>query len=88
MACIGSLTCSFTSLRPTPDHRVRILLLNTTSVNTGQRIIETALEWHIELADNRNCPNNIRELSCNIFLRGANFFDWQSDLFGALDRDP
>jgi len=77
LACIGSLTCPFTSLRPTPDHWVPILLLNTTSVKTGQRVIETTLEWHIELADNRNCPNNIRELSCEIFLHGANFFDWQ-----------
>ena len=76
-ACPGSLTCPFTSLRPTPDHWVPILLLNTTSVKTGQRVIETALQWHIDLADNKDCPNSIRELSCEIFLNGTNFFDWQ-----------
>jgi len=44
-------------------------------VKTGQRVIETALQWHIDFADNKDCPNSIRELSCEIFLNGTNFFD-------------
>ena len=77
LACVGRLDCAFTTLQPTRDHWIPLLLLNSTSVKTGQRVIATSLEWHIDLADNTKCPNSVRELSCEVFLRGANFYDWQ-----------
>ena len=77
LACIGKLDCAFMTLRPTKDHWVPLLLLNSTSVKVGQRVITTPLAWQIDLKDNNNCPNNIRELTCEIFQRGANFYDWQ-----------
>ncbi len=77
LACAGNLECGFTTLRPTKERWLPILLLNSTSVKTGQRIITTPLAWAINFADASRCPNSIRDLGCEIFLRGANYYDWQ-----------
>ena len=77
LSCIGSLECGFTTLRPTAQRWLPLLMLNSTSVKTGQRIITSPLAWAINFKDSKLCPNSIRDLGCEIFLRGANYYDWQ-----------
>ncbi|MBX3520764.1 MAG: hypothetical protein KF835_12200 [Xanthobacteraceae bacterium] len=45
LACAGSLECPFRSLRPTRTRWLPLLVLNGTSVTTGQRIVTSVLEW-------------------------------------------
>lgn len=75
LACVGSLECPFTTLRPGKDHWLPLLLLNSTSVTSGQRMITSALEWHIDLTNQNDCPTDNRALTCQIFQRAPLFHD-------------
>jgi len=77
LSCVGALDCGFMTLRPTADSWVPLLFLNSTSVKTGQRVVTALTPWHVDFKDPARCPNSIREESCEVFLRGANFYDWQ-----------
>jgi hypothetical protein len=86
LACAGSLECGFTTLRPTKNRWLPVLMLNSTSVKTGQRVITSPLAWAINLTDDGKCPNSIRELGCEIFLRGANYYDWQGTKINSVNE--
>ena len=45
LICSGQLECPFRSLRPTETRWLPLLVLNGTSVGTGQRIVTSILEW-------------------------------------------
>jgi predicted acylesterase/phospholipase RssA len=53
--CTGDLGCPFMALRPRQSYWLPILVLNSTSVETGQRVITTTLERHFQ-ATAADCP--------------------------------
>jgi len=74
LTCVGSLECPFTTLRPSQHHWLPLLLLNSTSVTSGQRVISSTLEWYVLFNDNLSCPTG-REQPCQIFERAPLFHD-------------
>ncbi len=81
LACEGSLQCPFRTLRPTEQRWLPLLVLNGTSVQTGQRIVTSILEWPTESDAKRTpanaCINQGRDYSCPIFLN-TYLFHWLS----------
>lgn len=83
LACEGSLKCPFRTLRPTKDRWLPLLVLNGTSVETGQRIVTSLLEWPAkEKKDNEavsaeTCIDRGEQFSCPIF-RNTYLFHWLS----------
>jgi hypothetical protein len=77
LACIGSLECPFRSLRPTNTRWLPLLVLNGTSVTTGQRIVTSILEWPAKKDDDPSkqnpkraegiCGLQPREYRCALF---------------------
>jgi hypothetical protein len=92
LACVSSLECPFRSLRPTKSRWLPLLVLNGTSVTTGQRIVTSALEWparsdapqlfNPELAKGE-CITSGRKHLCAIF-DNAFLYHW---LAGAREAD-
>ncbi len=76
-SCIASLECAFASLRPTDQRWLPLLVLNGTSVDTGQRIITTMLQGMYRAKD--DCPIGPRGLECHLFLDAYRFHDLLND---------
>jgi predicted acylesterase/phospholipase RssA len=75
--CTGDLGCPFMALRPTQTHWWPILILNSTSVETGQRIITTTLERHFQSAV-APCPLEPRldkDPGCPLFESSRTFHE-------------
>jgi len=75
LLCVGSLDCPFMTLRPSEKRWVPLLVLNGTSVGTGQRIVTTALDWSYDVADGTSCPFSPRVHPCQTFTDGFIFHD-------------
>jgi hypothetical protein len=72
--CVGNLECPFTSLRPSEAKWLPLLVLNSTSVKSGQRIITTLLEPTFEAKSTKVfCPTTPREPRCQLFAHGEIF---------------
>lgn len=69
LRCRGDLNCPFMTLIPTKERWLPLLLLNGTSVGSGQRVITTALNWYYEKSDSKPCTINLGDLVCQIFQR-------------------
>jgi hypothetical protein len=73
LACVGSLECPFKTLRPAEDsshvvHWLPLLVLNGTSVGSGQRIITTTLDGVYHPAASVPCPLEPRaKRDCPLF---------------------
>jgi hypothetical protein len=67
------LECPFMSLRPTEDRWLPLLVLNGTSVGSGQRILTTALENTYKPA--QRCPYPAQDGRCRIFVSAFRFHD-------------
>lgn len=79
LRCRGNLECPFITLVPTAKRWLPLLLLNGTSVGSGQRIITTMLNWSDRLGNNNVCTTNQREPACLLFQR--------TEVFGDMLRD-
>jgi hypothetical protein len=55
LGCIGDLACPSRTLRPNQARWLPILVLNSTSVGSGQRIITTVLDQRFQAVDDK-CP--------------------------------
>jgi patatin-like phospholipase len=81
LPCIGDLECPFMTLRPTDQRWLPLLVLNSTSVKTGQRIITTPLDVAFAVTDKDErtgkgipCPTAPREKeNCQVFGHALNF---------------
>lgn len=73
LVCAGSLDCPFMTLRPSDKRWLPLLVLNGTSVGTGQRIVTTALQWDYDVAEKISCPFSPRVHPCQIFTDGFIF---------------
>jgi predicted acylesterase/phospholipase RssA len=74
--CTDDLRCPFMALRPSPSHWLPILVLNSTSVQTGQRIITTALDRRFQPKAVKWCPLEPRlgtGPDCPLFQNGKTF---------------
>ena len=70
LACVGDLECPFMSLRPTKQRWLPLLVLNSTSVKSGQRIITTHLDDTFDVTSKDEsvpCPTAPRERPCQLF---------------------
>jgi hypothetical protein len=72
--CEG-LDCPFLGLRPSYQHWIPLLVLNGTSVATGERIVTTVLAR--TYVPNTRCPTdyNHSASACPLFLQAARFHD-------------
>lgn len=75
LACVGSLACPFTTLRPTSKRWLPLLVLNGTSVTTGQRIITTLLAPTYARRPDGFCPMEPAHQECNLFFDAYRFHD-------------
>jgi hypothetical protein len=75
LACAGSLECPFMTLRPRPEHWLPLLVLNGTSVATGQRIVTTALAMTYQPQPQVLCPTERRSANCDLFVDTYRFHD-------------
>jgi predicted acylesterase/phospholipase RssA len=76
--CTGDLRCPFMALRPSPSHWLPILALNSTSVETGQRIITTTLDRRFQPKAVKWCPLEPRlgtGPDCPLFQNGKTFHE-------------
>jgi hypothetical protein len=69
----SGLECPFMSLRPTEDRWLPLLLLNGTSVGSGQRILTTALDNTYKPTE--RCPYPAQDGDCHIFVSAFRFHD-------------
>jgi hypothetical protein len=67
----AGLECPFMSLRPTESRWLPLLVLNGTSVGSGQRILTTTLENTYEPRD--RCPYPAQDGGCHIFVSAFRF---------------
>jgi predicted acylesterase/phospholipase RssA len=77
-ACTGDLRCPFMALRPNQSRWLPILVLNSTSVTTGQRIIMTSLERDYQSVAAK-CPLEPRldkTPLCPLFESGKMLREW------------
>jgi len=77
LACVGSLGCPFRTLRPFATRWLPLLVLNGTSVSTGQRIVTTVLDRAYNVRSPQTCPERPGASRCPIF---ADHFDFHSEL--------
>jgi hypothetical protein len=73
--CIGSLECPFMALRPSRERWLPLLVLNGTSVGTGQRIVTTALAVTYRADAALPCPANPRSRECQLFAKTFSLHD-------------
>jgi hypothetical protein len=75
--CVDGLACPFLSLRPTAERWLPFLVLNSTSVESGQRIITSMLAPTFDvIADNDKCPIEPRTTKkCPLFEYAQSFHD-------------
>lgn len=71
--CPTDLECPFLSLRPTDKQWLPLLILNGTSVGTGQRIVTTLLQP--TYAPRELCPTPSRDGECYLFNETFHFHD-------------
>jgi hypothetical protein len=71
----ADLECPFLTLRPTPERWLPLLVLNGTSVGSGQRILTSALEPTYQPADGVRCRHRFENGDCRIFLNADRFHD-------------
>jgi hypothetical protein len=71
--CPRYLECPFLLLRPSEELWLPLLILNGTSVNTGQRIVTTLLEP--TYAPRELCPLPSRDGECRVFAETFHFHD-------------
>jgi hypothetical protein len=69
----SALECPFMSLRPTEDRWLPLLVLNGTSVGTGQRILTTALDNTYKPTE--RCAYPAQDGGCHIFVSAFRFHD-------------
>jgi hypothetical protein len=67
------LECPFMSLRPSEEHWLPLLVLNGTSVGSGQRIVTTVLDNTYNPSE--RCPYPAQDGDCHIFVSAFRFHD-------------
>jgi hypothetical protein len=71
----SGLECPFMSLRPSEDRWLPLLLLNGTSVGSGQRILTTVLDNAYKASEGHRCPYPANDGACHIFVSAFRFHD-------------
>jgi hypothetical protein len=90
LPCPADLACPFLSLRPSADFWLPLLVLNGTSVDTGQRLVTTLLDSKYVAAD--HCPLGGAAGDCPLFAETLFFHELltrkatTTDLLANLER--
>jgi len=85
--CIGSLACPFMTLRPSRERWLPLLVLNGTSVGTGQRIVTTALAVSYQADAGSPCPANPRNRECQLFAKTFSLHNLLAESRSGADGD-